>query len=311
MIYENVTQLIGNTPLVRLSGLKKELGFSGEILMKLEQFNPGYSIKDRVAMSIIEDAEKRGILIKEGPKPSIIVESTSGNTGIGLAVVAATRGYKTVIFMPSDYSVERQKLLKYLGAKVVLTDAETGMTGAGKEAREYTEKLVESGENAVFTDQFFNPANPAAHAQTAREIISDTDGKFDAIVTSPGTTGTIMGLASALNSEFNIVAVEPDVSPYLTKGFSEHHKIEGIGPSFDAGFLDKSLINEYVSVTENEAIETTKLLAKTEGIMAGISTGCSLMGAIKYLSKPEHSGETVVTFAHDNSERYMSTELFN
>ena len=306
-IYDSVMDIIGNTPVVRFSRYMRSVGIeNGELLCKLECFNPGGSAKDRVALSMITDAENKGLL-SEG---STIVEPTSGNTGIGLASVAVQRGYKVVLTMPDTMSLERRKLLSAYGAELVLTDGALGMDGAVKKAHE----IVESTDGAVILGQFDNMANPQVHYDTTGvELYAQTNGRIDAFVATVGTGGTLSGVGRYLkeqNKNIKIIAVEPDSSPLLSKGIAGSHKIQGIGANFVPNTLDKEIYDEIITVTNEEAYETTKLIAKTEGILCGISSGAALCAATKYLKKCA-SGESVAVLLSDTGERYLSSGVFD
>ncbi len=302
-IFEDVTAAVGYTPLVQIN----KLG-SGEamILAKLESKNPAGSVKDRIALSMIEDAEQKG-LIKDN---TVIIEPTSGNTGIGLAFVCAARGHKLVLCMPESMSVERRKLLKLFGAKIVLTPAEKGMTGAVEKA----EQMVADNPNAFMPQQFKNPANPKIHRETtAREIWVDTDGKVDILVAGVGTGGTLTGCGEALrqkNRDLKIVAVEPVDSPVLSGGKPGAHKIQGIGAGFVPDVLNVELIDEIIQVSNNDAIETARQLACKEGILSGISGGANVWAAVQLSQRDECRDKTIVTFICDTGERYISTEMY-
>lgn len=307
MIYENVMQTIGNTPLVRFSRYMKATGIeNSELLCKLECFNPGGSAKDRVALSMIKDAEEKGIL-KEG---STIIEPTSGNTGIGLASVAVQCGYKVILTMPESMSIERRKLLSAYGAQLVLTEAKLGMDGAVKKANELKNEI----ENAVILGQFDNMANPHAHyTTTGPEIYSQCDGKIDAFVASVGTGGTVSGVGKFLkeqNDNIKVIAVEPHSSPLLSGGKPAPHKIQGIGANFIPETLDREIFDEVITVTDEEAYETANLIAKTEGILVGISSGATLCAATKFLKK-QGSDIRVVALLTDTGERYLSSGVFD
>lgn len=306
-IYESVMETIGNTPVVRFSRYKKAIGIEkGELLCKLECFNPGGSAKDRIALSMIIDAENKGVL-KEG---SIIIEPTSGNTGIGLASVAVQRGYKVVLTMPETMSVERRMLLSAYGAEIVLTEGKLGMDGAVKKALE----IKESTENAVILGQFDNMANPKAHYDaTGPELYEQTNGEIDAFVATVGTGGTLTGAGKFLkeqNENIKIVAVEPFSSPLLSKGQSGPHKIQGIGANFIPNTLCTEIYDEIITVTNEEAFETAKLIAKTEGVLVGISSGAALCAATKFLQR-ENSDITVAVILTDTGERYLSSGVFD
>lgn len=306
-IFEDVTQTIGGTPLVRLSRLGRDQGCAAEILAKLEFFNPLSSVKDRAAMGMIEAAEKEGKL-KQG---ATIVEATSGNTGIGLAFIASVKGYRLVLTMPENMSVERRKMLAYLGAEIVLTPASQGMAGAVAKAQE----IVASDPDAFAPLQFENKANPASHEMTtAQEIWADTQGKIDVFVAGVGTGGTLQGVAQGLRAHhplIKIMAIEPASSPVLSTGKAGAHGIQGIGANFVPPVLDQGLIDEVISIKDEEAIEAARLLARKEGIMAGISSGAAVAAAVRIAKRPEMAGKTIVTLLPDTAERYMSTSLFD
>lgn len=305
-IFDSVVQTIGNTPVVRFSRYMKAVSIeNGELLCKLECFSPGGSTKDRAALSMITDAEEKGLL-KEG---SVIIEPTSGNTGIGLASVAVQKGYKVVLTMPETMSIERRMLLSAYGAEIVLTEGTLGMDGAVKKAHE----LKESIEGAVILGQFENAANPQAHYNTTGpEIYEQCDGKIDAFVATVGTGGTISGVGRYLkekNSDIKIIAVEPDASPLLSKGVAGPHKIQGIGANFVPQTLNVKICDEIITVTDEEAFNTTKLIAKTEGILVGISSGACVCAATKYLKR---GGDiSVVALLTDTGERYLSSHVFD
>ena len=303
-VYQSANELIGNTPLLELNALKKAKGFSARVLAKLECFNPAGSAKDRVALSMIEDAERRGLL-QEG---SVIIEPTSGNTGIGLACVAASRGYKTVIVMPDSMSVERQTLMKAYGAEVVLTPGALGMQGAIDKA----EALAKEIPGSFIPDQFANPANAAAHrATTGPEIWADTAGQVDIFVAGVGTGGTITGVGEYLkekNPQIQVVAIEPAKSPLLSGGQAGPHGLQGIGANFIPKVLNREIYDRVIPVTETEAYEAARFLGKTEGILVGISSGAALHGA--YLLAEENPGKTIVVLLPDTGDRYLSTDLF-
>lgn len=303
-IYESITDLIGNTPLLELK--KYSGGLSSKILAKLECFNPAGSVKDRVAKSIIEDAEKKG-LIKEG---SVIIEPTSGNTGIGLALVCATKGLKAILTMPDTMSEERIALLRAYGAEVILTDGKKGMTGAVEKANE----LLEKTENSFILGQFTNPENPKAHYNsTGPEIWRDTDGSVDIFVAGVGTGGTLSGTGKYLkekNPDIKVVAVEPFSSPLLSEGKAGAHAIQGIGANFVPETLDMSIIDEIIKVKNEDAISQTKELARSEGFLAGISSGAALFAAREIANRPENKGKTIVVILPDSGERYLSCNIF-
>ena len=309
MIYESITQLIGNTPLFRPTNLCKREGVaeSTDILCKLEYLNPAGSIKDRAALSMIEEAERRGIL-KEG---SVIIESTSGNTGIGLAAIGASRGYKVILTMPDSMSIERRRLLTAYGAKIVLTEGALGMKGAIAEA----ERLAASLPSSFIPSQFSNPANPRAHyLTTAPEIWSDTDGSVDVFVAGIGTGGTLSGVARYLKEQNpNIIAigVEPASSPLITQGKAGTHGLQGIGANFIPENYDASLVDEVVTVNEENAYLTAQRLAKSEGILCGITSGAALFAATLLSQREEFKGKTIVALLPDTGDRYLSTALFD
>lgn len=307
-IYESVSELVGRTPLIKMSRLSKKLGVEdAEILAKLEYFNPAGSVKDRVAKSMIEDAESKGIL-KAG---ATIIEPTSGNTGIGLASIGISKGYKVILTMPETMSVERRNLLKAYGAEIVLTDGAKGMQGAIAKADELNEKM----ENSVILGQFVNPANAAAHVSTTGpEIWEETDGRVDIFVAGVGTGGTITGTGKYLKSQnpnVKVVAVEPETSPVLSKGTAGPHKIQGIGAGFVPEVLDTNIYDEVFTVPNEAAFSTGNAVAKTEGILVGISSGAALYAASELAKRPENKGKTIVALLPDTGERYLSTALFD
>lgn len=307
MIYESIAQTIGNTPVVRFSRYMKAVGIDkGELLCKLECFNPCGSAKDRIALSMILDAEQKGVL-KEG---STIIEPTSGNTGIGLASVGAQRGYKVILTMPDTMSIERRKLLCAFGAEIVLTDGKLGMDGAVKKAQE----IKDSTKDAVILGQFDNMANPRAHYEhTGVELFEQTGGDIDAFVATVGTGGTVSGVGKYLkeqNIDIKIIAVEPHDSPLLSKGESGPHKIQGIGANFVPNTLDTTIYDEIITVTNEQAFDTAKLIARTEGILVGISSGAALCAAAKYLKRSTNAQKVAVLLT-DTGERYLSSGVFD
>lgn len=305
-IYNNLTQLIGNTPLLEVSNIEKAEGLKARLLVKIEYFNPGGSVKDRVALSMIEDAEKSGVLAPG----ATIIEPTSGNTGIGLAWVASVKGYKLILTMPETMSLERQNLLKALGATLVLTPGSEGMSGAIRKANQ----LKEEHPGAVILQQFDNPANPAVHERTtAREIWNDTDGKVDIFVAGVGTGGTISGTAAGLkrhNPAILAVAVEPASSPVLSGGKAGAHKIQGIGAGFVPRNYNAGVVDEIIKVEDNDAIKGSRLLAQKEGLLVGISSGAAFYAALQLAKKRENEGKTIVALLPDTGERYLSTVLY-
>lgn len=305
-IYTSVEQLIGKTPLLELKNLEEKFHLEAKILAKLELFNPGGSAKDRVAKSMIKDAEEQGILKRD----SVIIEPTSGNTGIGLAVVAAARGYRALIVMPENMSNERKLLMKAYGAELVLTPASEGMSGAIKKAEELSKVIP----NSLVAGQFVNPANPAAHMlTTGPEIWEDTDGQADIFVATVGTGGTISGTGSYLKAQkpdLQIIAAEPAGSPVLSGGAAGPHGIQGIGAGFIPEVLDTSIYDEIVTVTDEEAYEYGREIAKTEGVLVGISSGAALCAAVKAAKRPENKGKNIVVLLPDTGERYLSTAMF-
>ena len=305
-IYTSADQLIGKTPLMELTHIEKEHGLKAKILAKLEYFNPAGSVKDRVAKAMIEDAEAKGLL-KEG---SVIIEPTSGNTGIGLAAAATVKGYRMILTMPETMSVERRNIVKAYGAEVVLTDGTKGMKGAIEKADELAKEIP----NSFIAGQFVNPANPATHKKTTGpEIWEDTDGEVDIFVAGVGTGGTITGTGEYLKEkkpEVKIVAVEPASSPVLSEGVSGPHKIQGIGAGFVPETLNTSIYDEIIKVENEDAFETGKYLAAEEAILAGISSGAALYAAIQLAKREENKGKTIVVLLPDNGDRYYSTPLF-
>lgn len=305
-IYKGTLGLIGNTPLVEVVNVEKKLGLEATVLAKLEYFNPAGSVKDRVAKAMIEDAEEKGIL-KEG---SVIIEPTSGNTGIGLASIAAVKGYRIILTMPETMSVERRNILKAYGAELVLTEGAKGMKGAIEKAEELAAKIPDS----FIPGQFVNPANPAMHrATTGPEIWNDTDGKVDIFVAGVGTGGTLTGVGEYLkqqNPDIKIVAVEPAASPVLSEGKAGAHKLQGIGAGFVPEVLNTEIYDEIIRIENDDAFTAGKLLAKAEGVLVGISSGAALHAAIELAKRPENKGKTIVALLPDTGDRYYSTPLF-
>lgn len=305
-IYTSASDLIGGTPLLEVTNVEKELGLEAKVLVKLEYLNPAGSVKDRIAKAMIEDAEAKGIL----KKGSVIIEPTSGNTGIGLASIAAAKGYKIILTMPETMSVERRNILKAYGAQIELTEGAKGMKGAIAKAEELAKEI----EGSFIPSQFANPANPAIHkATTGPEIWTDTDGEVDIFVAGVGTGGTITGIGSYLKEQkdsVKVVAVEPAGSPVLSEGVSGPHKIQGIGAGFVPDVLDTKIYDEVVKVENEEAFAGAKLLAKKEGVLVGISSGAALHTAIELAKKPENKGKTIVALLPDSGDRYYSTPLF-
>ena len=305
-IYKGTLDLIGNTPLVEVANLEKELSLEATVLVKLEYFNPAGSVKDRIAKAMIEDAEARGLL-KEG---SVIIEPTSGNTGIGLAAIAAAKGYRIILTMPETMSVERRNILKAYGAEIVLTEGSKGMKGAIAKADELAKEIP----GAFIPGQFVNPANPAIHrATTGPEIWRDTDGAVDLFIAGVGTGGTLSGVGEYLKAQkpgVKIVALEPADSPVLSQGHAGPHKIQGIGAGFVPDTLNREVIDEVLTATSEDAFAAAKLLAKKEGISVGISSGAALWGAIHLAKRPENRGRVIVALLPDSGDRYYSTPLF-
>ncbi|MDO4154075.1 MAG: cysteine synthase A [Clostridia bacterium] len=305
-IYASADALIGKTPLLELTHSEAELGLKAKVLGKLEYFNPSGSVKDRVAKAMLDDAEARGILTPD----SVIIEPTSGNTGIGLTAVAAARGYKIIIVMPETMSVERRNIMRAYGADLVLTEGAKGMKGAIAKAKELAEEIP----NSFIPGQFDNPANPAAHyAATGPEIYEDTDGKVDIFVAGVGTGGTVTGVGKYLkekNPNVQIVAVEPASSPVLSQGTAGAHKIQGIGAGFVPAVLDTTIYDEVFPVTNEAAFETAKAIGKREGVLVGISSGAAASAAFEIAKRPENAGKTIVVLLPDGGDRYFSTPLF-
>ena len=305
-IYKGIDQLIGKTPLVELTNIEEKFGLKAKIVAKLEYFNPAGSVKDRIAKAMIDDAEKSGKLKKD----SVIIEPTSGNTGIGLASVAASRGYKIIIVMPETMSVERRQLMKAYGAELVLTEGAKGMKGAIAKAQELAQEIP----NSFIPGQFVNPANPQTHREnTGPEIWEDTDGKVDIFVAGVGTGGTVTGVGEFLkskNKDIKVVAVEPASSPVLSTGNAGSHKIQGIGAGFVPEVLNTKIYDQIITVENEDAFETGRLIGKSEGFLVGISSGAATWAAIELAKKPENAGKTIVVLLPDTGDRYLSTDLF-
>ncbi|MCR5107256.1 MAG: cysteine synthase A [Lachnospiraceae bacterium] len=305
-IYKSTLEIIGNTPLVEVERIEKEVGARATILVKLEYLNPAGSTKDRTAKSMIEDAERRGLL-KEG---SVIIEPTSGNTGIGIAMIAAIKGYKAVFTMPETMSVERRNILKAYGAEIVLTDKDKGMKGAIEKAEELAKDIPDS----YIPGQFDNPANAQAHKETTGpEIWQDTDGEVDIFVAGVGTGGTLTGAGEylkSMNPDIKVIAIEPEGSPVLSKGRSGSHMLQGIGAGFIPKVLNTEIYDEVMTISDKDAFETARMLSKKEGISVGISSGAALYGAIKLAEREENKGKNIVVLLPDSGDRYYSTELF-
>lgn len=305
-IYKSALELIGNTPLVEFTGIEKKYNLQARLLAKLEYFNPAGSVKDRIAREMIEDAENKGLL-KEG---STIIEPTSGNTGIGLAAISAAKGYRLIIVLPETMSVERRNIIKAYGAELVLTEGSKGMKGAIAKAEELAKEIP----NSFIPGQFVNPANPTAHKKTTGpEIWNDTDGEIDAFIAGVGTGGTVSGVGEYLKSkksDVEVIAAEPATSPVLSQGVSGAHKIQGIGAGFVPDTLNTKIYDKVVTVENEDAFAFGKEIAKTEGILVGISSGAALKAAVDWASQPENKGKTVVALLPDSGDRYYSTALF-
>ncbi len=305
-IYNSIDKLIGNTPLLELTNIEKKYNLKAKLLAKLEYLNPAGSVKDRVALAMINDMEQNGLL-----KPdSVIIEPTSGNTGIGLACVGAARGYRVIIVMPNSMSIERQQLMKAYGAELVLTKGAKGMSGAIAKA----EQLKTEIPNSIIAGQFVNPANPKAHFDTTGpEIYRDTDGKVDVFVAGVGTGGTITGTGEylkSINPNIKVIAVEPASSPLLSSGTAAPHKIQGIGANFVPEVLNTTIYDEIITVTDEDAFESGRLIGKAEGVLVGISSGAALSAAIEVAKRDENNGKTIVVLLPDTGDRYLSTEMF-
>lgn len=305
-IYNSVEELIGKTPLVRVNKIEKKFDLKAKLLVKLELFNPAGSVKDRVALSMIDEAEKAGVL-KEG---SVIIEPTSGNTGIGISSIAASRGYRTIIVMPETMSVERRLLMKAYGAEIVLSEGAKGMKGAIAKA----EELHKENPNSIIAGQFVNPANPKIHRETTGpEIYEDTDGEVDIFVAGVGTGGTVTGVGEYLKSkkpDVKIVAVEPDSSPVLSEGNPGAHKIQGIGAGFVPDILNTDIYDEIIRIKNEDAFGYSREIGKTEGVLVGISSGAALAAAVELAKREENAGKTIVALLPDTGERYLSTDLY-
>lgn len=306
MIYANVTELVGHTPLLELSNIEKEEGLKAKVVVKLELFNPAGSVKDRIAKGMIEAAEKEGLL----KKGSVIVEPTSGNTGIGLASIAAAKGYRIILTMPETMSIERRNILKAYGAELVLTEGAKGMKGAIEKANE----IAESTPGSFQPGQFINKINPLVHrSTTGPEIWEDSDGNVDIFVAGVGTGGTVSGVGNylkAMNPKVKVVAVEPVGSPVLTEGHAGPHKIQGIGAGFVPDVLDTQVYDEVIDVKDEDAFETGRRVAKTEGVLVGISSGAAVWAALELAKRPENEGKTIVALLADTGERYLSSPMF-
>ena len=305
-IYNSVAELVGNTPLLELKNIENKFNLKARLLAKLEYFNPAGSVKDRVALSMICDMEEKGILNSN----SVIIEPTSGNTGIGLAAVGASRGYRVIIVMPDSMSVERQKLMSAYGAELVLTEGAKGMSGAIEKAEQLNKEIP----NSIIAGQFTNPANPKAHFETTGpEIYRDTDGNIDVFVSSIGTGGTITGTGEYLKSQnenVKVIGVEPAASPLLTKGVACPHKIQGIGANFVPDVLNQDICDEIIAVSDDDAFEYGRIIGKTEGVLVGISSGAALCADIEVAKREENAGKTIVVLLPDTGDRYLSTEMF-
>lgn len=305
-IHNNLTSLIGNTPLLEVHNIEKAESLKARVLVKLEFFNPGGSVKDRIALEMIEDAESKGVLAPG----AVIIEPTSGNTGIGLAWVSSVKGYKLILTMPETMSVERQNLLKALGATIILTPGSEGMAGAINKANQLRDEIPGS----IILQQFENPSNPQAHIHTtAEEIWRDTDGEIDIFVACVGTGGTLCGTSEGLKkhkASIQAIAVEPDSSPLLSGGVAGPHKIQGIGANFIPKNYNASLVDKIIRVTDDDAIRTSRIMAQKEGLLVGISSGASLYAAIQLAKQEENQGKTIVAILPDTGERYLSTELY-
>ena len=306
-IYKSVTELIGRTPLLEVNNFAKQRGIEAKLVAKLEYFNPAGSVKDRIALAMIEDAEAKGLLTPE----SVIIEPTSGNTGIGLAAIGASKGYRVILTMPETMSVERRNLLKAYGAEIVLTDGSQGMKGAIIKAEELAEEI----EDAFIAGQFVNPSNPKVHRlTTGPEIWKDTDGEVDIFIAGVGTGGTVTGVGEYLKSkkeDVKVIAVEPATSPMLSKGQAGPHKIQGIGAGFVPEVLNTEIYDEIIRVENEDAFDYGKVIAIEEGILVGISSGAALYAAIQVAKRKENKGKTIVAFLPDNGDRYLSTPLFS
>ena len=306
-VYDSITQTIGDTPMVRMNRLTKEAGAKADILLKLEFFNPISSVKDRIGVNMIEELERQGII---SPGKSVLIEPTSGNTGIALAFVAAAKGYKLILVMPESMSLERRKMLMLLGAQIELTEAAKGMKGAIARAHE----LVADHPGAVIPQQFENPANPEIHRKpTAEEIWNDTEGKVDIVISGVGTGGTITGVGQVLKAKkpsVQMIALEPEDSPVLSGGAPGPHKIQGIGAGFVPAILDRKVIDEVITISNETALETARKAARLEGIPVGISSGAAIAAALEVGARPENAGKTIVAIIPSFAERYLSTALF-